>query len=60
MGKKTGIIRGDILEVNLTDGCLKIRDDEGKNHIIKAMVSHLVKTMPNTKIEVGVMEGFAV
>jgi len=60
MIKENGIIRGEILEINLTDGYLKVRDSDGKKHTIKAMVSQLIRTMPGRRIEVDVLEGHAV
>ncbi|HZX14355.1 MAG TPA: hypothetical protein VFF49_08150 [Thermodesulfobacteriota bacterium] len=54
------IVTGDVLEVNLTDGYLKIREDSGETHVIKAMISQLIRTAPGMKIEVEVQEGRAV
>ncbi len=54
------IVTGDVLEVNLTNGYLKIREKNGKNHVIKAVLSQLIRTVPGMRVEVEVREGHAI
>jgi|GEM_PF-6592145 hypothetical protein len=54
------VINGEVLEVNLTGGYLKIREESGENHVIKALVSKLMRIAPGDRIRVEVRDGYAV
>jgi hypothetical protein len=60
MNRKTLVLEGEILEVNLTDRYIKLRDLNGRKCLIKAMLSQLVRNMPGSRVKVEVTEGYAV
>ncbi len=54
------VINGEVLEVNLTGGYLKIKGESGGIYVIKALFSQLMTIAPGGRIRVEVRDGYAV